>query len=331
MRLLQINDIHLSDQPPAMRTASYTDDVLDKVHAAMLIASEQRVDVVVFTGDVFHRKNAAHTTHRTVQQLRGILLDFGIPVRIVPGNHDEAHGGGLEGQPLLSLPGDEVQLLYGDDPDWPICGIPWNNRMEGPGGAEYIAGKINACRAPLVFTHAPLTVHPWPFGSEARGWVEIAALTPLLRDSVRLVAHGHMHNGHDCGFDRQPRVPWVMYSNPGALARATIGHDDAGREPMVALINYDARGAEHVAVEYHAVPHRPAAEVYRVAERAADVARASGIAALSAALTGASTHVVTPESLVLLLRGLARPDGIADDVWEQGVALAERSIEEAGA
>lgn len=326
MRILQINDVHLSDQAPRMRTASYREDILNKVHAAMLAAQERSVDVVVFTGDLFHRKNAAHTTHRTVQELRRILLDFGIPVRIVPGNHDEAHGGGLDGQPLLSVLGDNVQLLEGDDPDWPICGVPWDNRMEREGGAAYIAEQINACNAPLVFAHAPLTLHPYPFGPEASGWVEIAALEPLLRDSALLVAHGHMHSGHA----RRRGPDGIEWSNPGALARATIGEDDIDREPAAALIEYEY-GAESARVEYLLVPHRPAAEVFRLAQHEAEVERGAGIAALAGALSGASTHVATAEVLQQVLRGLVRPEGVDEGAWAAGLEVAERAIEEASA
>lgn len=333
---MQINDIHLSDQAPAMRTVSYTDDILAKVAAAMELAAQREVDVVVFTGDVFHRKNAAHTTHRTIQRLRAILNGPMIPVRIVPGNHDEAYGGGLTGQPLLSVLGDYVELLVGDDPDWPICGIAWDNRMEGPDGAHFIADEIATCTAPLVFAHAPLTVSPFPFGPEERGWVQIADVAVRLRIGVRLIAHGHMHVGHTV--TDSLGSGGVMFSNPGALARATIGSDDVDRVPQVAIITYHAHGTPvgdgwrgtdlgAVVVEYVPIAHRPAAEVFRLEQRAAEVARSEGISALAGRLAASSMHVVTADVIVEHLRALPAPDGIDALVWTRGIAEAVEAVE----
>lgn len=329
-KYIQVNDVHLSDQPPAMRTASYLDDVLAKLAAVMQLADHLGVDRVVFTGDVFHRKNAAHTTHRTVQRVREILNGPGLPVSIVPGNHDEAHGGGLDGQPLLSLLGDHVDLLDGDHPDdrW-ILGVPWSNAYEREGGAEAFSGAIwRAPEAPIVFAHAPLTPTPWPFGPEAGGWLHISEVDALLPPCVQVVAHGHMHKGHPVlQGGLAPRR--ATYSNPGALARATIGADDFDRAPQVALITYDerAQGAGGT-VEYLPVPHRPAAEVYRVAEHTAAEARGSAASALAASLAGAGTHVVSVEGVSGILRGLTRPDDVDADDWAAGQQMAIEAVED---
>lgn len=330
-RYMQVNDVHLSDQSPAMRTASYLDDVLAKLAAVMQLADHLGVDRVVFTGDVFHRKNAAHTTHRTVQRVREILNGPGLPVSIVPGNHDEAHGGGLDGQPLLSLLGDHVDLLDGAHPDDPrILGVPWSNVYESAsvGPVAFADRMYNAAGEPaLVFAHAPLTVAPWPFGPEAGGWIQIADVDALLPPWVQVVAHGHMHKGHPATgtLGSSGRT----YSNPGALARATIGADDFDRVPQVALITYDerAQGAGGT-VEYLPVPHRPAAEVYRVAEHTAAEARGSAASALAASLAGAGTHVVTVEAVTGLLRAMPPAEGVDADDWAAGQQMAIEAVED---
>ncbi|MFA7295811.1 MAG: metallophosphoesterase [Dehalococcoidia bacterium] len=328
-KYLQVNDPHCSDQPPAMRTASYLDDVLAKLAAVMQLAEHLGVDRVVFTGDVFHRKNAAHTTHRTVQRVREILNGPGVPVSIVPGNHDEAHGGGLDGQPLLSLLGDHVDLLDGVcASDEHIVGVPWSNAYEREGGAQAFADALRVRARPLVFAHAPLTVAPWPFGPEAGGWIQIADVDALLPPHVRVVAHGHMHKGHPLTAS-EGNTGRVLYSNPGALARATIGADDFDRVPQVALITYDDRGqGAGGTVEYLPVPHRPAAEVYRVAEHTAAEARGSAASALAASLAGAGTHVVTVEAVTGLLRAMPPADGVDADDWAAGQQMAIEAVED---
>ncbi len=196
MKFLQINDPHVSDQPPRMRTGSYREDILAKLQAALEIGAAHDVDAVVITGDLFHRKQPHHTSHRTVQDVRAVLRECGLPVYIVPGNHDLASDGTLVGQPLLSVLGENIQLLDGQAADNPlIYGIPWHNAMEGPEGAQWIANEVAESNASLVFMHAPLTPAPYPFGPTALGWIEIAALAPLLPSSVRVVGHGHIHKG----------------------------------------------------------------------------------------------------------------------------------------
>jgi len=239
---IQVNDPHVSDQPPRMRTATYLDDVLAKLAHAAHVAEGLEAALVI-TGDLFHRKNASHTTHRTVQRVRE-ALDAPV-VYIVPGNHDEAHGGGLAGQPILSVVDDgwrRLRLLAGMHTDAGaadprIAAVPWDNAFERPGGLEVLADAIGASGRPLVFTHAPITDRPYPFGPEAQGWVQDSDLAALLAERyphVRLVAHGHMH-------DQQPVtvLEGITFSNPGALARASIAQRDASHAPHVAVIAYD--------------------------------------------------------------------------------------------
>lgn len=354
-RYLQVNDVHLSDQPPLMRTSSYRDDVLEKLAACMQIAQEHSVDGVVLTGDIFHRKAANHTSHQTVQDVRSVL-DAGIPVWIVPGNHDVARGSGnLGGQPFISLLGDNIRLLYGTSSDQYIAGVAWDNAMEGEDGAAWIAAYIASFSTarPLVFAHAPLTPTPNPFGPEARGWLLTDDLTAALRDrdcAPLLIAHGHMHNRvepHGTPTHLGALAP--VYSNPGALSRGTIA--DTEQEPMVALITYDdgvtwignrtidgqniteepTAPQPAVEVEYLPVPHRPASEVFRLREHAARSERDEGIANLAAGLATAETFAVTPESLVEQLEALDAPEGVADATWGEGIGYAAAAVEDANA
>ena len=327
-RYVQVNDVHLSDQAPRGRTASYLDDVLAKLDWCARYAASLDATLVI-TGDLFHRKNAAHTTHRTVQRVREVL-DLAPLVYIVPGNHDAAYGGGLDGQPLRSVLSERVSLLDGAADDSYIAGVPWDNAFEREGGAATLAAAITAAARPLVVAHAPLTLTPFPFGPEAAGWIEVAEVASQILgrgpgEVVRLVAHGHMHKQqavqHYAFEDRA-----LTFSNPGALSRATVAADDVEREPAVAVITYDT---ERLAVEvrYEMVPHRPAAEVLLVAEHAADVQRDGRVEALSRALLQSYAEVVDEQALHELLATLTRPEEIPEDSWQRGLLLAGAAID----
>lgn len=338
-RYIQVNDPHVSDQPPRMRTGSYLDDVLAKLAHAAGLAAELEAALVI-TGDLFHRKNAAHTTHRTVQRVRA-ALDHAPLVYIVPGNHDEAHGGGLEGQPLLSVvEGGIIRILDGTNTgrDPLIGGVPWDNAFERPGGAEAFAAACNATGRPLIFAHAPITLSPYPFGPEALGWFQPLDLLPLLEPNVALIAHGHMHGGHHVDtWKRQENADRsVTFSNPGALSRASIAEHDVGRVPQVALIEFDPdpvrlesepRQLPTVSVRYLPVPHRPAEEVFRLAVHERAEEREDNVAALAAALGQAYAEIVDEEALRASLAALERPADINEDVWAAGIAMATAAID----
>ncbi len=331
MKIMQINDPHLSDQPPRMRTASYLDDVLAKLEAALGIANdlEGEVEIVVVTGDLFHRKNPTHTSHRLVQAVRAIFDRFdsfdGTPVFIIPGNHDQGRNGGIEGQPVASVSGNNIYVAGMFEPLRGVAMIPWHNAMEGPDGIAHIVEAINKAGAPeVVLAHAPVTLEPYPFGPEKRGWIDAHELAEALPPSVRVFAHGHMHKGHE-----PTRINNVVFSNPGALARATIGADDRDRVPQVAILKDGSGDAGGWYVEYIEIPHRPASEVYRVAVAEAQDERATGIAALSTALAAADTHVVTRETLVESTLKLERPDDVPAADWSAGIDEAIAALEDA--
>ena len=329
---VQINDPHVSDQPPRMRLPSYLDDVLAKLAAAVDFANEHGADGIVITGDLFHRKNATHTTHRTVQRVRDVLYRALMPVHIVPGNHDEANGGGLRGQPLLSIPdGDRIHLLTGPSGVDPLlAGVPWDNAYERDGGVEVLAERIRDTRRPLVFAHAPITNRPFPFGPEANGWVLDRELDALLAGThigpTLLVAHGHMHGQQA----RTVQPSGITFSNPGALSRGSVAEADVERLPSIARITYDGGVPGYtpvVEVTYHVVAHRPAAEVLRLEEHERDDVRATAVERLAASLAGEYAEVVDEDVLRAVLARLERPEGIDEATWAAGLRIATAAID----
>lgn len=331
-RVLQINDVHLADQPPRMRTDGYREHILGKLTAAMDLVHPRLVHHVVITGDLFHRHQAGHTSHATVQAVRKILNAPGVPVSLVVGNHDKARGGTIEGQPLLSVLGDSVTLLEGPHLAANIAGFGWDNRLAGT--EEEIEGYLaegtwNVDRS-LVFVHAPIVPEPFPFGPESAGWIRMERVAPHLAKETVYLGHGHIHNGHEPErvIVGSPRTAFtgVTFGNPGALARATIAGDDRDRVPQVALITQVGDG---ISLEYLELPHVPVEEAFRLTEHARDEQRGDNIASLAASLMEGSMHVVTPDALIEAVRALPVPAGVRDHLFVRAQVLATEAIEEA--
>lgn len=325
-------DIHISDQPPRGRTATYKADILAKLAWVVARANELEAAGLILSGDLLHRRNASHTSHRTVQEIRAVLAECNARVSVVVGNHDLGNGNTLDGQPILSvIDGVHVVRLNGaSDFDSYIAGIDWQDAFEREGGAALFAELVRDVRRPIVVAHAPLTPHPYPFGPETAGWIEIAEVASEILghgrgEVVRLIVHSHMHTGHDLihyEIDGRP----LTFSNPGALSRATVAADDVAREPSIAVIEYDTDTLA-VSVEYVVVPHRPAAEVMRVEEHERDGDRDDAVQALARALQRSFAEVVDADTLRDLLRTLGRPENIEADVWTRGLALAEAALD----
>lgn len=329
-RVLQINDVHLADQPPRSRNSLYRQQVLAKLEAAMDLVGPELVDHVVITGDLFHRHQAAHTSHDTVQRVRRILNAPGVPVSLVVGNHDKARGGVLEGQPLLSVLGDNVTLLEGPHPTANIAGFGWTNELAGTEEEieDYLAQRSWNVERALVFVHAPLVLDPFPFGPEPAGWITVAQAAKHLNGATRYLGHGHIHGGHELvqyGLSND-YGPHLTIANPGALSRATIAGDDRFRIPQVAIVTLLDDG--HVDVEYRQLPHAPPEEAFLLAQHAREEAREDNIKNLAATLLAGAMHVVTADTLIDALRRAQVPESLEPELYIRAQGMAIAAIEE---
>jgi DNA repair exonuclease SbcCD nuclease subunit len=112
-----INDPHLSDGPPLGRQQGYGEQIFAKLEAIAAMMRDQPCDVLVITGDFWHRKRPDRTSHRLVRRLYQLLAALPVPVIGVAGNHDMTEMGlaSLEKQPLgvLAQTG-AVRLLMPD-------------------------------------------------------------------------------------------------------------------------------------------------------------------------------------------------------------------------
>jgi len=330
---IQVQDLHLAETPPRGRTLTYFEDIIAKLEWVVARANELEASGLVICGDLWHSKNARNTSHRAVQRVRSVLDLCNARVSLVAGNHDEASGGGLEGQPLLSvIDGSHIVLLDGPSEQDPLIGgVAWSNEFEREGGAEVFAARVADLRRPLVFCHAPIANRPFPFGPEAAGWMldaDVSRMVAYRKLSVRLIAHGHMHGQQTVShWGDAPHT--LTMSNPGALSRATVSADDVARVPAIAVIEYDwTHFGGTVAVRYEDVQHRPAAEVLRVEEHERDQSRATDVARLATSMEAAYAEEVDGITLLDMLRTLGRPDQFDAETWARGLALAAASIDE---
>jgi DNA repair exonuclease SbcCD nuclease subunit len=269
---LLVNDIHLSDRAPSSCTDSYLDDLFGLLAETVTLAATHDAEAVIWAGDVFHFKTPGRTSHATVMRAIRIAEAYPCPLWIVPGNHDITNDrldSVEKTQPLgVLVASGAARILNGwMDNDQvgphPVYGVPWLQRFDDDTVTEALAGYRRDRQAVymawshfLVVTHAPL----YPPGKELTyEFYPAAAWATAMGEHG--TGHGTVHYGHVHEPHGIYTVGGVTFSNCGALSRGSLHEHNLTREIQVALWNDDTGQIQHLTV-----PHRPAAEVFRLKE-----------------------------------------------------------------
>lgn len=272
-KILCVGDIHVMDKPPVNATESYTDDIIDMLKWVSEYATEQQADAVVWAGDIFHHKQPSRTSHALVLKMIDVVKAHKVPLIIVTGNHDISNDvldSVHEKQPLGVLYAAGAIELDGWHPELPLYGVPWQqgwttNESAAQDAFELwqSAGGLDEgpefaqvdLRHALAVTHAPI----YPPGEAEK---QLFELVPTMGEhglsaamgNVGYLYYGHIHEDHGI-FE----VEGVTYANMGAISRGSLHEYNLERSIKVALWTED--GFTEVPV-----PHKPAAEVFRIAE-----------------------------------------------------------------
>lgn len=263
MKALLIGDIHLADRPPSIRTETYTEDILAKLQAAVDLAAEHGCEAIVSAGDVFHIKTPTRNSHALVQRTGEVLTSAGLPVLIVPGNHDLSNDrlDSLRKQPLGTLAKmNGIDLLIGPHAEFPIFGLPYlHDWAELPRWMKKYRDWADSQKAenfefwPLMVTHAPIfppgEEPPYEFisGDDWAGLMEKGDCY-----------YGHIHDPHGC-YRPDPSLP-VALCNNGAISRGSLHEATLKRKPQVTI--WDSAGFHPLPL-----PFRPAEAVFRLKEK----------------------------------------------------------------
>lgn len=266
MKALLIGDVHLADRPPSIRTETYTEDILAKLQFSVDHAKKIDADAIVLAGDVFHIKTPTRNSHALVQRTGDVLTSAGIPVLIVPGNHDLSQDrlDSLRRQPLGVLAKMEgIELLIGAHEEFPLFGLPYLHDWAGELSRWMSKYKkwANAQKVenfdfwPLMVTHAP--IFP-PGESPPYEYIGGDDWASMMENGDCL--YGHIHDPHGA-YKPESSVPVTMCNN-GAISRGSLHEATLKREPKVTVWDGSPGGFSEVPV-----PFRPVEAVFRMREK----------------------------------------------------------------
>lgn len=304
MNYILIGDIHLSDRFPSSCTETYTEDILTILEHTVQLESDLKVDGVIWSGDVFHVRQAHRNSHRLVQRAIDIVQAYK-NLWIVPGNHDLAPGDRYESifetQPLGVLFKAGARLLNGWAEGHPIYGIPWQQKWDRETVEKCFKGwhergleDYAFLEKKLVVAHAPL----YPPGRElewefypAQEWSEI--------QNVGYCYYGHVHDFHG-----EFEVEDVTFCNQGAITRGSLHESELSRAIAVTLWSPN-EGFQRIDV-----PHKPSSEVFRLMEKREEQEKKIELAEFLESVGSATIEITSIESVLAYLKTLSLPDDI---------------------
>lgn len=103
MKILHITDSHGTVKSPEARTDVYYLSFLKKMYELKYVIQQEDIKLIIHTGDLFH---SARVSDKFAGQLAEIIKSYGIPMYVVPGNHD------IEGYTINTLDQTKLGLLY---------------------------------------------------------------------------------------------------------------------------------------------------------------------------------------------------------------------------
>ena len=320
IRFLVFSDLHISDGPPSQRDDSYFEDILAKVRELGKVACGLCVDATIIAGDLFHRKNPQHISHKLVQRFGAVLSDFGGPVLAVPGNHD--YTGNIEAlhrSPYGVLR--EFDAIH-DLSTWPKSfadgqGVDAKTFVHVTGAAyepgepaamyalPKIDGGIEALSVHVCHGMLMPTRKTRPF--------EFTPIADIEDQAARITVVGHYHPG----WGVEKRGGRIFYA-PGSVARISTHEHDITRAPKYGILSVDrVDGKWKAGIKEREVPGvRPADAVFSLDAVTAKATREKELVQFEESLSPTSLETVAVD-----VQDAAR--ALADENDLDGSVLAE--------
>jgi len=244
LRLLQITDPHLYGDASRSIYGVNTAVSLRKVLREAMGEGKEPPDAVLATGDI-----ADDHSSEGYRNFRSALEDFGVPVYVLPGNHDDPTVMSREfGDAAFQYCGSAEFGNWGAVfLDTHLAGSPAG--YLGPAELTRLESELQRFRgrpALVCLHHPPVAVgSAWLDGFGLRNATEFFEVIDRFPD-VRLTVAGHVHQAFD-----QVRGTVRMLASPSTCAQFTPGLDSClmdMRPPGYRWLHLHADGSAHTEV-----------------------------------------------------------------------------------
>ncbi|OPX86501.1 MAG: Nuclease SbcCD subunit D [Pelotomaculum sp. PtaB.Bin104] len=255
MRIIHTSDWHLGR---IFHGVHLTEDQAYILDQFVRLAGDEKPDVVLIAGDIYDRSVPPTEAVRLLDEvLSRLLLDDGVPVILIAGNHDSperlAFGTRLlarQGLHIAGQPGQDLSPVILSDTSGPVyfCPIPYaepavvREKLTAPEAADHnlamrclvrqVAALIPAGARAVALAHAFVaggeeSDSERPLSIGGSGMVEASCFEPF-----HYVALGHLHQPQSVGGNH------IHYA--GSLLKYSFA--EAGRRKSVTLVEMDGTG-----------------------------------------------------------------------------------------
>lgn len=267
IKIIFVGDVHLSEKNPLARIDDYNEAILKKLEQIYSLALEQKVDAVVFLGDIFHLKAPSKNSFKLVNRVVKYLRRFwraNIPVMLLVGNHDLMYGdlSSIPRQPIgilremdgvftnltLGLDGGEGQLggvsLTGVD----FSNEPMDKQL------EYIQSIPRHSKYNIVCVHTNIVSGNTLFKEAG------IKLDEITNKNIDLIVNGHIHFPTIIGHNKSD----IIYVQPGAISRGSLDTENLSRDVNIVMVGFDETGIKHKVIK---LDIEPAEKVFDLTKR----------------------------------------------------------------
>jgi exonuclease SbcD len=265
VRILLLADTHLGfDLPaqPRIRRRRRGHDFLANYAAALRPALDKQVDLVVHGGDVFNRSHVAATVAYQAFEPLLRVADAGVPVYLVPGNHERSRFPHLrfarhQDIHVFDQPRTFVAEIRGMRVA--LAGFPFERhdvRTRFADLLERTSWRAISAHARLLCLHQCVegaTVGPGNFTFTSAPDV---IRGPDLPAGLAAVLSGHIHRHQVLTKDLRGRSLAAPVLYPGSIERTSIAEADEEKGFMIVEVRGDESGV-HVDWKFHKLPARP--------------------------------------------------------------------------
>lgn len=225
IRGMVVGDLHNDNRQPKMRKDDYCLACLEELNEIVDIGEQNKVDYILFLGDIFHRMDPSGSCRN------GVIKALQRSTRrklIVVGNHDISNSFSNLMQSALGTLIIDGHLEFQEY--FPEFGLGMLHYKEGIHQQIYDGA---ATKYPALIWAAHAYIVPSQFFDAEHVIFDDMPLNP----ECKLVTVGHLHTPME--LQREDKVNLI---NPGSIGRPKASAEHLGRQPSVLLLKYTIDG-----------------------------------------------------------------------------------------